>query len=100
MHYTADAEAIVIGANRLAQRKEPNKLMIVLSDGKPEGTFKGDGRWYLRKVCKMIEDSDMNLIGIGVKTSVVKDFYSNCEVVRDIRELEKVLIEALKRNLI
>jgi cobalamin biosynthesis protein CobT len=96
----ADGESVLLGAERLNVRKEKHKLMIVLSDGAPCGTYTGDGNWYLREVCKAIESSGIDLIGIGIKTESVKRFYTNHVVVNNISDLDIVLFEALKRNLL
>ena len=82
------------------ERKERHKLLIVFSDGYPAGTFTGDGNWYLRQVCKTIEDSgQIDLLGIGVQTESVARFYSNNEIVNDIADLDSILFEHLKRQL-
>jgi hypothetical protein len=102
--YTPDAEAIVLGASRLMERKEDNKLMIVLSDGTPEGNCIKDGRdgvWYLKEVCKILDDDEsVELIGIGIMDNSVEQFYKNHVVISSPDQLEEVLIEALERTLI
>jgi cobalamin biosynthesis protein CobT len=96
----ADGESVLFAAERLMQRKEANKMLMVQSDGNPVGYFKGDGHWYLKQVCETIEKSgQIDLIGIGILTDCVRKFYTNHEVVNDITELDDVLFAALKRNL-
>jgi cobaltochelatase CobT len=98
--YNADGESILIGANRLSERKEPNKLMIVLSDGRPATSgYSGDGRWYLKQVVKRIEESNINIIGIGVQDNSVRQFYSHWRVVSHVEDLNSVLFELLKESL-
>jgi cobalamin biosynthesis protein CobT len=99
--YTPDGESIVIGASRLLERKERNKMMLVLSDGEPYGTYGGSGEWYLKKVCQMVEASGIHLIGLGIQDSNVESYYTNHAVIYDIEEdLEPMMIEALKKTLI
>jgi hypothetical protein len=95
----ADGESILWAAERLYLRKEKNKMLMVLSDGQPAGDFTGNGRWYLREVCKRIEASEIDLIGIGIKTTTPRKYYKNCEVVQNIQDLDEVLFKTLKRNL-
>jgi hypothetical protein len=100
--YTPDAESIVYAGSRLLERPEANKLLIVMCDGQPMGNFTGSGSWYLRQVCKMIDEgNDMNLIGVGIMMEKVREYYKNAAVVHNIkRDLEPVMIEALKHTLL
>jgi len=98
--YNADGESILIGANRLAERKEDNKLMIVLSDGRPATSgHSGDGKWYLKTVVKSIEESQINIIGIGIQDTSVRQFYTHWRVVDKVEDLNKELFELLKDSL-
>jgi cobalamin biosynthesis protein CobT len=101
LNQNADGESLLWAAERLFIRKEKNKLLIVLSDGEPCGYYYGDGRWYLKQVCETIEKSkQIDLVGIGVLTDAVRRYYENWVVVEDIADLDEVLFEALKRNLL
>jgi cobalamin biosynthesis protein CobT len=96
----ADGESGLYGAERLSERQERHKLMIVLSDGQPAGTYHGNGHWYLRMVSNAIEASGVNLIGIGIQTEAVERFYNNNYVVRNVSDLDSVLFEHLKKSLV
>lgn len=99
--FNTDGEAVQWMAERLFAKPQQNKIQIVLSDGKPAGHYKGDGAWYLKQVVKEIEErSPIYLIGIGIQTSAVREFYSNYRVIDDIRELPEAILQVLKDRLI
>lgn len=102
MGYTPDGESIVYAANRLIERPEENKVLMVLCDGQPMGSFQGSGEWYLKQVCQTIEKSgEMQLIGIGIQHTGVKRFYKNHAIVNDLaKDLEPVMIEVLTKSLL
>jgi hypothetical protein len=96
----ADGESVLCAAERLAERKERHKLLIVMSDGVPCGTYTGNGNWYLREVCKAIEESgQVSLLGIGIQTDSVARFYKENAVVDNISDLDEVLFAHLKKQL-
>jgi hypothetical protein len=96
----ADGESVLYGAERLSQRQERHKLMIVLSDGQPAGTYTGNGHWYLKMVSNAIEASGIDLLGIGIQTEAVKRFYNNHYVVSIVADLDSVLFSHLKKSLV
>jgi hypothetical protein len=101
-----DGEALLFAAERLLQRPERNKVMIVLSDGTPavsriEGRTDQMAYDYLKEVAKRIEEqTPITLIGIGIQSSAVRDFYRNNQVVDDIEELEGAILLAMKKNIL
>ena len=93
----ADGESVMYAAERLLSRKESRKLMVVLSDGHPAGRFVGDGHAYLRKICRMIEQTTpVDLVGIGIQTNAVREFYKHHVVVNNPNQLDAVLFGVLK----
>jgi hypothetical protein len=101
MSNNADGESLMYASERLMTRKETRKLLVVLSDGHPAGRFIGDGRAYLKKICKMIEDrTPIDLVGIGVETGCVSDFYKHNVVVHSSSQLDSVLFQVLKEFLV
>ena len=95
----ADGESVLYAVERLAMRKEKHKILIVMSDGSPAGTYDGDGNWYLKKVCEAIEASSIDLLGIGIQTDSVKRFYKHHTVINRMEDLDTVLFNALKKQL-
>ena len=85
------------------QRKERNKILMVLSDGHPalQGYNQGSPSYYLEQVVKDIEDnSPIHLCAIGINSESVKDFYSNYKVINKIEELAQAVLETLQTNLL
>ena len=101
MHYNCDGDSILYAAERLLNRKEDRKLLIVLSDGSPCGANSGNADRYLKKVCGDIETkTPIDLVGIGVTTDVVKRYYKHHCVVNDPEDLDMVLFNVLKEFLV
>jgi hypothetical protein len=68
-------------ANRVTR-----KVMIVISDGQPVGGE--EARTKLKRVISEIGcDPNADIIGIGIQTNYVKDFYHKCIEVKDACEL-------------
>lgn len=93
-----DGEAVLTVARRLNARKERRKLMFVLSDGAPAGGC-GDAASHnhLIEAVKMVENSGIEIYGIGALTSDVKAYYPKHVVINDIAELA-VGVYKLVRN--
>jgi len=100
MGCNADGESVMWAAERLAQRKEKRKLLIVLSDGMPAGGYAGDGDAYLKHVANMIEtESNMDLIAVGIRSSAPQKFYRNYKILNDASKLDEVLFTLLREYL-
>lgn len=99
--HNADGESVQFAAERLMQMNEKNKVLMVLSDGQPNGYWTGDGKHYLKEVVKDVEQhSPIHLCAIGIKSERVEHYYSNYEIVHDIEELAAAVIGTLKTNLL
>lgn len=97
----ADGESIVWAAKRLALRKEPRKILIVLSDGQPaaEGSgmvLAGD----LKRVVSLLPKAGIEPIGIGVLCDSPKLFYPKWVKVSKLEELPTTVMGELSRMLI
>jgi hypothetical protein len=79
---------------------EKRKLLIVLSDGQP-AAHRGSGiHGFTKKVVKEIEkEGVVDIYGLGIISSAVKQFYKNHTVISDSSELEKALLGVLKQKL-
>ena len=99
-HENIDGEALHWAARRLLRRREPRKLLIVLSDGAPfdRATADANGRGYLehhlRQVIAGIEACPMHLLAIGPGQDVSR-FYRHASVVRDPEQVPDVMFEQL-----
>ena len=95
-----DGESVLIGANRLMQRHEPRKIMIVLSDGSP--ACPGNRRALIKHTAdsvKRIEASGIEVLGIGIEDSSVTQFYKKNIVLNNVAELPTRVIGEIKRLL-
>lgn len=101
MANNADGDAILWAAQRLLKRKEKRKVLIVLSDGQPSGSRKGDIAAYTKSVVKELEKTpNLTVVGVGINSSSVENFYSHSEVINDVNELETKVLKVLKDAII
>lgn len=94
-----DGEALLYAYQLLAARQEKKKVMIVLSDGFPAtGTDFGRGHleMHLAKAVKMIARKS-EIIGIGIMSDAVSQFYPKHVVLNKIEELSGAVLEQLAR---
>jgi cobaltochelatase CobT len=101
LHNNADGEAILWAYERIKQRKEPKKVMIVLSDGQPAAHTPHDIAGFTRNVVKRVEaDKDVEIYGIGIMDSSVLYFYKDHEIIKQASQLESALLNVLKKKVI
>jgi len=101
MGYNADGEAIAWSAMRLRRRKEKRKVMIVLSDGSPACYKHGDIFGYTKKIIEEIErEKVMEIYGIGICDNNVTKLYKEHGVISDPMDLEKAVLEVIKKKLL
>ena len=98
MSSNADSDNILIAYNRILQRSEQKKLIIVMSDGSP-ASYRGECMSYTQKVVKTIEQAHhVDIMGVGILDANVKLIYSNNQVINRAAEIPESLIEILKNN--
>lgn len=95
-----DGESIQIAANRLLARPEPGKIMIVLSDGAPAADgIDADLDAHLKSTLEDLEKY-IKIIGIGVESSSVANYYKNHVVLDSVEDLPKTVIQKVKSLLL
>jgi len=95
-----DGESLVYGYTRIAKRKEKRKMMIVLSDGAPCGGYdRGNLDKYTRDVIRSIEQSPVELIGIGLVHDTRK-WYKNNAVISRASETSSTLLSVITNNIL
>lgn len=94
-----DGESVEVAARRLLQRREHSKVMIVLSDGYPAAAGSGNLNAHLKKVTKEIEAAGIRLVGIGIESEAVKQFYSKNLVLHKVTELPEAVMKQLRHLL-
>lgn len=96
-----DGESIMYGFNRIRQRKERRKLMIVLSDGSPCGGHrKGRVGEYTKQVIKGVERSPVEIVGVGLMYDGVKNYYKRWATIDDARNIEQALLSLISKHII
>jgi cobaltochelatase CobT len=96
-----DGECVEIAARRLLSRREASKVMIVLSDGAPAADGSGDDlRVHLKQVIQKVSKAGVNVVGIGIKSGAVRQFYPKSIVIEDVTELPTRIIKELRHLLI
>jgi cobalamin biosynthesis protein CobT len=100
MNNNPDGDAIVYSFDRLIKRKEPRKLLVVFSDGQPASCRRGDICWYTKKIIGEIETkSPVEIVGIGIQTNSVKEYYKENYIINDTQQLENALLSLIERKL-
>ncbi len=96
-----DGEALKWAFNKMNQRKEDRKILMVISDGAPvdDSTLSTNTSDYLesnlKKTVKWIEDkSDIELLAIGIGHDVTR-YYSKAIKITDVQDLGDVMINQL-----
>ena len=85
-------DALTLTAQALKKRTEESKLMVVVSDFFPSGNVGAEEA--LRACVKKIANSSIGVIGIGVQSRAVKNYFRiNC-IVNDPFELMKKFVNA------
>ena len=100
MRNNIDGECIEIALRRLLSRREAGKVMIVLSDGAPNAY--GDSyamQIHLKQVVKDVAARGVNVVGIGIMTDSVRQFYPQNIVINNVEELPDRVIKELRHLL-
>ena len=96
-----DGEALIWANNRLKNRQEKRKILIVISDGAPvdDSTLSVNPGNYLernlRDIINQIENKkEVELIAIGIGHDVSR-YYSKAVTIMDVDQLGEVLLNEL-----
>ncbi len=93
-HNNWDEEHVLFAFRRIQARGERNKVIIVISDGQPNG----DADHLIRTVATL-ESFGCKIIGIGIGADFVRQIYRDTVVVSDFRQLAEQLMTLLAREL-
>lgn len=103
MGQNSDGESIVWAYTRLIKREESRKVLIVLSDGSPAAYNGSHGaEWnYTKKVVEHIQDkTPVEIYGVGIMDSNVKQFYKDYKIITKSEELEDLLLGLVKTKIL
>lgn len=101
MASNCDPVSVQVAAERLVQRTEERKVLMVWSDGEP--AFGGDcgaGEDRLREVVREIEHAGVEVIGFGIHSKAVEEYYPKSIVINDVNHLPEVIVGELRRMLL
>lgn len=95
----SDGDGIAYATYMLQQRKEPRKVLVVLSDGSPSGRdWAGDVEAYTKRTVDYAEKTGIDVYGIGIKDTNVTRFYKKHVVVDDLNQLSPTILKVLDRS--
>lgn len=95
-----DGESVQVAARRLLQQKAQRHIMIVLSDGDP-ACLSGKGqRPHLKRIVKSLTTQGVEVIGIGIQTNSVKNYYPKNVVLSNVDELPTRVMAELSKLLL
>ncbi len=95
----SDGDGIAYATHQLQMRKEPRKVLIVLSDGSPAGRdWAGDVEAYTKRTVEYAEKAGIDVYGIGIKDTNVTRFYKKNVVVNHLDDLSKTILQVLDRS--
>ena len=101
MSGNADGEAIVWCYDRLIQRREKKKVMVVLSDGSPCCGRYGDIYGYTQEVVRKIENDHIaDIVGIGIEDRNVERIYKNSQVINNSDQLEEAILKLIESKML
>lgn len=86
-HNNWDEEHLLFAQRRLQARRERTKVMIVISDGQPNGDAD-----FLIATLRDLESQGCRIIGVGIGADFVRQAYRRALVVQDFRQLAQELL--------
>lgn len=107
MDNNADGESVRFAANRLLERREKRKVLIVFSDGYPEIGHPENRHAHVEAVFKDLTDAvtevtrkQIEVIGIGILSNAVERFYPQYVVVNKLNDLKSEALSQMKKILL
>ena len=94
-----DADSVHWAWNQIRIRKESRKILIVLSDGAPAGSYIGDSDAALKFVTAAItKEGNVELYGVGIKSAAVKRYYKNWIHLKSEEDINETLFTLIKEG--
>lgn len=90
-----DEEHLLFAYRRLSQRRERERIIIITSDGQPNGDAT-----HLVHTVRLVERLGVKVVGVGVVDPFVREIYPNHIVVEDLAQLSEELVLILRRELL
>jgi len=96
-----DGECLAWAAKRLSMQRQKRKILMVFSDGQPAtgdtsfALLQADLRTRILEISKF----GIEVIGVGIETDYVKEFYPDYVILKDAKELPKQAMTKLAKLL-
>lgn len=96
----SDGESVFYAGQTLLKRPEKRKIMFVLSDGSP--SCDGNMIAQRKKLKEVVKDlsRQIDMVGIGICTGSVRNFYPENVVIHNPEDLTKTCFDLLKKALV
>lgn len=95
-----DGESVQIAGHRLLQQRAERHVLIVLSDGEPACVAGRGLDAHLKKTVAGLTKASVEVIGIGIETSVVKRFYPKHVVLHSADDLPTSVMAEITKLLV
>jgi len=99
----SDACAVLSSIKSILKRKESKQILMVLSDGYPAHSTDYGYKHInqnLRDVVQYGMNKGIDVIGIGIQSEAVKQFYPDYHVIRDLDDLVKHCMDKIAKRLL
>ena len=96
-NHNIDGESLRWAASRLTEQKQKRKVLFVFSDGYPEAE-NSEGAVLqkdLARSIKVVKDSGIEVVGVGILSGWVENYYPENVVIYDIDDLPKKAMKFL-----
>lgn len=95
-----DGECVLWAARRLAHRPEKRKILIVGSDGHPQGgRYHRTERSFLREVVSRVISTGIEVYALGIMDAAVKAYYPRWQVIHNMQDLPRAVLTQLAQSL-
>lgn len=98
-----DGESVMYAYQELAKRQEKRKVLMVLSDGYPACSSDLGANHlstHLAKVVRIIQKKGTDVIGIGIMSDAVKQFYPKYVVLKKVEDLSGTVLDQIGKSLL
>jgi uncharacterized protein YegL len=88
------AEALTRARYALLSRREPRRLIFVLTDGDPDGHGSRE-----TDILELLRRDRIEVVGLGILSMAVQNLFRRSEVINDVESLEPALLRLLSNTL-
>ena len=99
-NHNNDGDSLLWAYSRLMARPEKRKVLIVLSDGRPESGRNGAASNHASVVKEIEKQGLVDLVGIGIESEEVNNFYTTSFVVNNTSDLPNAILNTIKRKIL